>query len=322
VLVGGGDPTLNSLPAPKQSVYPGSARVDDLAAQVKSHVGQITHVFVDTSRYAGSLEAPGWDQPSASQNNYAPIQPVMLDGGRLDPTKADTPRTYTPAINAGQALATRLGLPASSVSTGTAPQGAQVLGEVHSAQVTDLVANTLQISDNVLAEVLGREVARADGKPATFQGATQAVLDVLQRNGFNVSGATLSDSSGLSPGDRVQPKLLADIMRVASGTDPSDPRTAKLRPLLDGLPIAGSSVGEGTLAGRYQAGSTAAGKGWVRAKTGTLGAEGVNTLAGVVLDSDGRLLVFALMTTGAGSTVAAQTALDTITSDLRGCGCR
>lgn len=324
ILVGGGDPTLNSLAAPQQTVYPGSARISDLAAQVKAHdPGQVSRILVDVSKFTGPTSAPGWDPPSPSQNNWAPIQPVMLDGGRIIPTKTDTPRTYSPALVAGQALATQLGVSPSLVSLTTTPTpaGATQLGLVHSVTVPDLVANMLQISDNVLAEVMGRMVAIADHQEPSFTGATAAVLDTLRRNGFDTTGVSLSDDSGLSPSDRLTPRLLAQVLRVAASADTSDPRVAKLRPLLLGLPIAGSPVGDGTLAGRYQTAPSSAGKGWVRAKTGTLGAQGVYALAGVVLDADGRLLVFALVTNGAPSPLA-PTVLDAMAATLRGCGCR
>jgi D-alanyl-D-alanine carboxypeptidase/D-alanyl-D-alanine-endopeptidase (penicillin-binding protein 4) len=247
----------------------------------------------------------------------------MLDGGRLNPTQTDTARTYSPAIVAGQALATQLGVPTTAVTlTNTpTPAGARQLGVVHSPTVPDLVTTMLQISDNVLAEVMGRTVAIADNQPPTFTGGTTAVLDVLRRNGFDTTGMSLSDSSGLSPSDRLQPRLLAQILRVAASADTSDPRVAKLRPLLLGLPIAGSPVGDGTLAGRYQTGTSSAGKGWVRAKTGTLTDQGVFALAGVVLDTDGRVLVFALVSNQAPSGLA-PSVLDTMAATLRGCGCR
>ncbi|HEY3608190.1 MAG TPA: D-alanyl-D-alanine carboxypeptidase/D-alanyl-D-alanine-endopeptidase [Pseudonocardiaceae bacterium] len=324
VLVGGGDPTLSSLPAPQQSVYPGAARIDDLAAQVKrNNPGQISRIVVDTSRFSGPLTAPGWDPPSPSQDNWAPIQSVMLDGGRLNPTRNDTPRTYSPALAAGQALAARLGVPVAAVTTTDtpAPAGGQVLGEVRSATLPDLVTNLLQISDNVLAEELGRAVAIADNKAPTFAGATGAVLDVLRRNGFDTSGENLLDNSGLSPQDRATPRLLAQVLRVAASANAADPRVAKLRPLLSGLPIAGSPVGDGTLAGRYQTSQSAAGRGWVRAKTGTLTTQGVFALAGIVLDTDGRVLVFALVSNQAPSALA-PFELDAMAAALHGCGCR
>jgi D-alanyl-D-alanine carboxypeptidase/D-alanyl-D-alanine-endopeptidase (penicillin-binding protein 4) len=323
VLVGGGDPTLSSLTAPKQSVYPGAARLDDLVAQVKAKVpGKITKILVDTSLFTGPQYGAGWDDPNKPQNNFALIQPVMLDGGRLNPTKPDTTRTYTPWQTAGDQLAERLGVPQSAVSSGTAPAGAQVLAEVHSATIQDLVTNLLQISDNVLAEELGRQVAIADHKPASFAGGTAAVLDVLRRNGFDTSGADLNDNSGLSPSDQLPARLLAQVLQVAASSNTSDPRVAKLRPLLLGLPIAGSRVGDATLADRYQTSPSSAGKGWVRAKTGTLTGELINTLAGVVLDKDGRVLVFALMSSQSPAVGQAPGLLDDMAASLRGCGCR
>src|SRR5207247_428660 len=112
-------------------------------------------------------------------------------------------------------------------------------------------------------------------------------------NKFDLTGVTMVDGSGLSTNDRLPAKLLSSILAVAAGPDGSDPRTSKLRPLLAGLPVAG---GSGTLADRYKDPNSTAGRGLVRAKTGTL--SGVNTLAGVVLDADGRVLVFALMSNG------------------------
>ena len=59
----------------------------------------------------------------------------------------------------------------------------------------------------------------------------------------------------------------------------------------------------------------------VRAKTGTLA--GVNTLAGVVVDADGRLLAFAFMASHPTRRDAAGRPLvDRAAAILAGCGCR
>ncbi|MCE6999571.1 D-alanyl-D-alanine carboxypeptidase/D-alanyl-D-alanine-endopeptidase [Saccharothrix sp. S26] len=313
VLVGGGDPTLSSLPAGQPTVYPGAATIDDLAAQVRASAGQVTQVQYDVSRYVGPGTAPGWHPDDVPGGYVAPIEPVMLDGGREDPTKDEVRRTSTPAAAAAQALAQRLGVTA--VAAGAAAPGAQVLGEVKSVPVDQLVENLMQISDNVLAEVMAREVAKARGLEPSFAGAAQAVRDVLTEHGFDLSTSTIVDGSGLSPNDKVPAKLLADVLVAAAKPDASDPKTAKLRPLLTALPVAG---GSGTLASRYEQWG-AGGRGWVRAKTGTLTA--VNTLAGVVVDTDGRLLVFAFMSGNAGSTAEVRGALDEMAAALRSCGC-
>ncbi|MFI0465289.1 D-alanyl-D-alanine carboxypeptidase/D-alanyl-D-alanine-endopeptidase [Saccharopolyspora sp. 5N102] len=317
VLVGGGDPTLSKLPAGEESVYDGAPRLDDLAAQVMAATGgNVTSVQVDTSRYTGPEVAQGWLPQDVAAGFYSPMQSAMLDGGRADPTRDTSPRSQNPAMQTAQELATRLGLGLAYVSEGTAPPNAQVLGQVQSATVQDMVETTLQRSDNMLAEALTREVAIATGNEPSFAGGTKAVLDVLRQNGFDVGGSTMADGSGLSLEDRVTPKLLAELL--ASATAPASPegglppQAAKLRALLPGLPIAG---GSGSLANRYQDG---AGQGWVRAKTGTL--DGANSLAGTVVTKDGRLLVFALVSNGT-SSAAARPALDKLAGTLRTCGC-
>ena len=57
----------------------------------------------------------------------------------------------------------------------------------------------------------------------------------------------------------------------------------------------------------------------VRAKTGTL--TGVSSLAGIVTDADGRLLVFALMSNGV-NPGQVRPRLDAIAAQLGRCGCR
>ncbi|MBP2321355.1 D-alanyl-D-alanine carboxypeptidase/D-alanyl-D-alanine-endopeptidase (penicillin-binding protein 4) [Kibdelosporangium banguiense] len=317
ILVGGGDPTLNSLPAGKKSWYPGSAHLDDLVAQVKANAGgKVTQVFVDTTRYTGDGLAPGWLPGDVAAGYMAPITALMMDGGRTDPTKDISPRSANPPRTLAAEFAKRLGATVAPKPEVTAPADAKVLGEVKSAPLTELVDNAMLASDNVLADAIAREVAKAAGEEPSFTGVSKATLKVLQENGFDVSGAQLTDGSGLSTNDKVPARLFAAVLAAAAG-DGKDPRTAKLRPLLGGLPVAG---GSGTLEGRFDPGTSAAtGRGWVRAKTGTL--SGVNSLAGIVLDTDGRMLAFALMSNGSDSG-AARPALDAVAATLRGCGCK
>lgn len=316
VLVGGGDPTLSVLPKDSNSVYPGAAKLDNLAEEVRnSHPGPIHSVTVDISRFTGDGMAKGWETSDIAGGNITPIEPLILDGGRTKPDELDPPRTADPALDAGRALAQRLGADPATVAVGTAPAQGAVLGEVASPPVNDLVENALRISDNVLAESLARQVALARGADPSFAGAAGAVKDTLAAAGFDVTGVTTVDGSGLSTDDLVPARLLGEIMAVAGGPA-SDKRALRLRPLLSGLPVAG---GDGTLDDRFAADDSTAGRGFVRAKTGTL--TGVSTLAGVVTDADGRLLTFALMANGT-SPAQSRPRLDAIAAALRECGCR
>ena len=329
VLVGGGDPTLSALPAGEESIYPGAARLDDLVGQVRAaSAGPVNRVLVDVERYSGDVLAAGWLPADVPGGFVAPIVPVMLDGARADPRQDVTPRSGAPAQDAAAELARRLGADSAGSAVGVAAPGARVLGVVDSPPVEELVGTVLARSDNVLAETLAREVALATGAEPSFTGAADAVLGVLARNGFDTASTALADGSGLSTADRVSATLLADLLATAAGPEdspgdrPEDgpmdgrARTVALRPLLAGLPVAG---GTGTLADRYEGPTDAAGRGWVRAKTGTLTA--VNSLAGTVLDVDGRLMVFALLSNGPDPSVA-RPGLDGMAAALRSCGCR
>ena len=75
-----------------------------------------------------------------------------------------------------------------------------------------------------------------------------------------------------------------------------------------GIILAG---GSGTLVQRY---GDLPGRGWVRAKTGTL--TGTSALAGVVTAESGRVYSFALLVNGA-EILGARAALDEFTSAIR-----
>ncbi|MGH3881187.1 MAG: D-alanyl-D-alanine carboxypeptidase/D-alanyl-D-alanine endopeptidase, partial [Actinophytocola sp.] len=316
IIVGGGDPTLSSLKPGVESVYPGAAHLSDLVDQVKKSGAKVDSVRIDLSRYEGDSMAPGWSNADIGGGYIAPMVPAMLDGGRGDAQKQDTPRTANPARVLAEDFATRLGASVADESSAEAKKNAKVLGEVRSAPLVELVDNMLQSSDNVLAEAVAREVAKGAGEEVSFAGASKATVDILRENKFDLDGVNMADGSGLSTEDRVPARIFGELLGVAAGPDGKDPRTAKLRPLVGGLPVAG---GSGTLDNRFDDVGTD-GRGWVRAKTGTL--SGVNSLAGVVLDTDNRLLVFALMTNGGGGATAVRDALDVIAATLRGCGCR
>ncbi len=316
VLVGGGDPTLTALPAGRTGVYPDAPRLAELAAQVQ-RAGPVSKVVVDTGRFAGPTLAPGWEEADIAGGYVTPIEALMVDGGRIDATLQDGPRVPNPAETAGRAFAGMLGVNPDTVTTGTAKPGAALLGSVSSAPITELVEHLLRSSDNVLAEALAREVALAgDAEPSFTGGATQ-VLAALEQAGIDPDGAEIVDGSGLSTRDRVPARLLGSVLVAAAEPAPGPRDFEKLRPLVSGLPVAG---GDGTLVDRFTAADpSGVGRGVVRAKTGTL--TGVSSLAGVVTDVDGRLLIFALMSNGP-SPATSRPILDTMAAELSRCGCR
>ncbi|HKS99066.1 MAG TPA: D-alanyl-D-alanine carboxypeptidase/D-alanyl-D-alanine-endopeptidase, partial [Rugosimonospora sp.] len=310
VLVGGGDPTLAATSSP---TYPGAARLSDLAAQVKKALGATapTKVIVDSSLFTGPTAGPQWAPGDATGGQVSNITALMTDGARVNPKRVNPPSTRftSPDLAAGQAFARLLGLPASAVSRGTAPRGGQVtqLGEVKSPPLVRLVELMLSASDNVIAEMVARQVALATNQPASFAGGAAAVIATLDKLGVPTAGARLYDGSGLATADKLTPQLLTSVLTIASRTD-----QPALHGLFTGLPVAGYS---GTLMNRYHAQSSASGAGLVRAKTGTL--TGVNALAGLVVDASGRLLAFAVMADRVtAGTLNAEAALDRVAAAL------
>ncbi|MFP5071799.1 D-alanyl-D-alanine carboxypeptidase/D-alanyl-D-alanine-endopeptidase [Pseudonocardia nantongensis] len=315
VLVGGGDPSLTALPAGQQGLYPEPARIDELAEKVKQAVGRpISTVYTDTSLWTGPETSPGWGASDIADGYIAPMSPLMLDGGRTAPQEQDGPRSSDPAQAAGQALADELG--ASDVRSGRAAPDAPTLGSVFSPPLASLVEYMLTASDNVTAEALARQVAVSRDGEASFEGASRSVTEALVQAGYDVTGVSLHDGSGLSRDNRVTARLLGSVLASAAAQSDSPTDVQYLRPILTGLPVAG---GGGTLADRFTGGPSVAGRGAVRAKTGTL--SGASSLAGVVTDVDGRLLVFALLSNGT-SPADARPALDEIAASLSRCGCR
>lgn len=312
VLVGAGDPTLSAAKPGTPTPYDGAARISDLAAAVrKSLAGRpVSRIVVDGSLYSGADVAPGWLPEDIPSDFACRITAAMVDGGRDAPT--DEIRSARPDLAAGRALAAALGAGSAPVVLGKAPATPTVLGKVYSAPMSRIVEQMLSESDNVLAESLGRHVAIADGKPASFAGAASAIADVLSRVGITV-GSSIADTSGLSTHDRVPPQALAGVLVRAVG-----PNAPELRSILTGMPVAGWS---GTLTNRYSD-TQRNGRGVVRAKTGTL--DGVAALAGIVTDVDGQTLVFVLVANRVpvDGILAADEALDAVAAKIATCGCR
>ena len=310
VLIGGGDPTLSAAPPTEETWYRDAARISDLAEQVRRSGITPTAVQVDISSYSGPDMAPGWDPADIGGGDIAPIQAVMLDAGRIQPTTLESRRSLTPALDAGRALAVALAVDPAKVTYAPGPAGGRQLASVQSAPLMERLRQMMNASDNVMAETIGREVAKATGRPMSFAGAVDAVIAKLAAEKIDVAGASLVDSSGLSVANLLTAKTLDGVVQEAAGPD-----KPVLRPLLDLLPIAG---GSGTLSDRFlDVDGKKSPAGWLRAKTGSL--TKTNALAGIVTDTSGRVLTFAFLSNNAG--FSGRTAIDALAGLLRTCGC-
>lgn len=313
VLVGGGDPTLTAR-APRHGAEEQPANLRTLAdatarALKRRHLTKVGLGY-DTGAYSGPAE-----HPIGPNENLAPVTALMTDEARLDDSEhGPAPRESDPAHAAARTFAGLLhqrGITVDGDPDGAkAPKKPERIAAVHSLPLSALVERMLTNSDNDIAEALARQTALGSRRPASFAGAGDAVRTALARQHLPLSGAVFKDGSGLNRDDKVTAGLLSHLLLQAAASD-----HPALRPVVTGLPVAAFT---GTLSNRYRGQS--AGAGAVRAKTGTL--TGVNTLAGTVVDADGRLLVFSFMTTGTTDPQGAQSALDKLASAVANCGCR
>lgn len=318
VLIGGGDMML-AAGAGDPQVVNGRAGLADLATATaqKLQLAGITSVTldVDDTLFTGSLLAPGWDPADVGAGYAAPVAALGVDIAKMSDEEY-APRYPDPAMNAAGVFVQRLADQGISVQgsparvSGDYTRG-DTLATVSSAPLPDVVAYFLDHSDNTITEVVSRMVAVEQGFPASFEGATQAVLQTVRGLGVDITGAALADASGLAEGSRLSPAMLLSLLQLI--VDPAHP---ELRAVGTGMPIGGLT---GTLSDRFTSG---AGTGVVRAKTGSL--KGVTSLAGLVVDADGRMLLYVVMAdqTGEGGQWGPRQVIDSFVTGLAGCGCQ
>jgi D-alanyl-D-alanine carboxypeptidase/D-alanyl-D-alanine-endopeptidase (penicillin-binding protein 4) len=289
----------------------------ELARRTAAALGHTHRVRLrlDVSQWAGPRAAAGWKPTYVTEGDVTPPSALEVDEGRIRPRVPEAARTKTPALQAGAAFADLLRQDGVRVigdpKPGTAPPRSALLGSVGSPTVTQLVQWMLTVSDDDLAEALGRAVALHQHAAASFAGAARSVTAAAAALGVPTRGVALQDTSGLSHDDRITPAALVAVLRQAAA-----PGRRQLRPLLAGLPVAGLT---GTLSARFLTTPSDKAAGVLRAKTGTL--SGVNALAGTVVDRSGRLLIFAFLASHARLPGLTVPELDALATRLAGCGC-
>lgn len=275
-LVGGGDRTLTG---------------GDLAELAKTAVAGLkkagltsVKVAVDDSLFPEPTLADGWND-GYYPDSVAPVRALVVDGHSVQDT----------SIDAGQAFAELLvadGITVDSdVTRGTAARTDVPVARHQSAPLSDVVKTMLKTSDNNIAETLLRMTALGAGRPATFEGGTTVVRQVLNhRYGVSLDNFEIHDGSGLSRTDRIPASTLAQILELLT-----EPRYAHtLGSILDGLPVAGEAGSTlGPEWGRFDDPDSQCAVGKVQAKTGTL--TGAIALSGLTRTDDGEWRVFSFI---------------------------
>jgi len=318
VLVGGGDPFLASKPDATGSAYPHRADLATLARRTAAALREAgvrtVRVGYDDSLFTGPRLSSHWPDDYVTDSVVTPISALWVDHGLLEDglQRATDPSAQAADVFA-RALA-RAGIKPSGTPTHRrAAAGATRLASVESAPLDQIVQEVLEVSDNEGAEVLLRQTGLAVEGVGSFTAGVDAVERTLEGLGVHFgSGTTLYDGSGLSRDDRLPVRTLLDVLTLAS-----DDGHPELRAVVEGLPVAAFS---GSLEERFGDGARG-GRGWVRAKTGTL--TGISALAGLVQAADRTLLPFVIVADHVApeDTEDARAALDRAASALATCRC-
>ena len=290
-LVGGGDPLLSTAEFASDGGYMGQARrstsIEALAERVvAAGVRRVDRVLGDESRYDSERLVPSWNPRYIANFDISPLSALVVNKAFVTTTPPSV--ATSPPAHAASVLATQLrarGVTVGDTAAARMPAGTTRVASIESAPLKDVVAEILENSDNLAAELLVKEMGTRPGVPGSTV-AGLAAIDERLRQLADVAPDEVDavDGSGLDRSDRTTCAVLQRV--VASG--PAG--------LSEGLPVAGRN---GTLYRRFL-NTPAAGK--VRAKTGSL--EGVAGLSGLVSAEGGRTVAFSLIANELPSTSA------------------
>lgn len=236
VIKGNGDMLLGSGINDPQHVT-GRAGLKSLAEQTAQKLKQEkisqVHLVVDDSFFVRSM--PEHMPPEYLQIGYfTPTSSMAIDQGKQfgdwqksgvpdSEALAYAPREENPVPAAVASFATSLKQRGISITSGAdgkkradgtlrqALRKSEPIAVVHSAPLWQILHLTLTLSDNTLAELFGRLVAHHLGYENSPQGARQAVYDTVKKLGVDLTGANLSDASGLSDGSALTPLTLLSV---------------------------------------------------------------------------------------------------------------
>lgn len=327
-LVGGADPQLGTESNPTQ------ADLADLAKETAQKLKEFNvfevNVFIDDA-ILGPLQRPAdWEDTYFQSSEIHLISALNID----DPS-APAKAPVDPSITTGQKFAFYLiknnikvnGL----VSRKNAPKDAFELSTQYSKSVSQLIEDTLMISNNQDAEILARVTSLVSENDPSTKAATELVLKDVELLGISSVDNAITDASGLSRSNKISPSDLSEIIYksiknpVITKVNKGETSKFMITPILPitpdpwsvftGLP---TGHGLGTMKKRFDE-NNSAGRGVVRAKTGSLNR--VITLAGTITTKDNVFLSFAILVNRVEEPKNVREAIDNLLNELAECNC-
>ena len=327
-LVGGADPQLGTESNPTQ------ADLADLAKETAQKLKEFNvfevNVFIDDA-ILGPLQRPAdWEDTYFQSSEIHLISALNID----DPS-APAKAPVDPSITTGKKFAFYLiknnikvnGL----VSRKNTPKDAFELSTQYSKSVSQLIEDTLMISNNQDAEILARVTSLVSENDPSTKAATELVLKDVELLGISSVDNAITDASGLSRSNKISPSDLSEIIYksiknpVITKVNKGETSKFMITPILPitpdpwsvftGLP---TGHGLGTMKKRFDE-NNSAGRGVVRAKTGSLNR--VITLAGTITTKDNVFLSFAILVNRVEEPENVREAIDNLLNELAECNC-
>lgn len=281
-LVGGGDPSLATNTFSNHAWGGVSGRLSDLAAAVRgAGIQRVSgRLFGDASLFDNVRTAPGW--LPISWRDCPPLSALSVNESLF--RFGEPQASHNPALYAAQLFVKSLRAHGvvfvHGPSTGAHPASARTVASQPSPQITRVVREMDQVSDNYFAEVLAKGLAVHGGLAGTTANGVRAIRNTVGSLGVGLGTARIYDGSGLSLDDRLSAATILVLLRQAG----DQPWGWYFR---HALPLAGVS---GTLAHRMLTGPAHAN---VLAKTGTL--NDASALSGYLTTRNGHRVLFSIL---------------------------
>lgn len=261
-------------------IRPGGAAGEPAHVQVRPVEGYVRIVERPTTGPAGSETRIDVNR-ERGRNDVRVTGSIALDAPSREgvPVTVEDPARFAGALFR-ELLARRGVRVRGEVELGVAPPSATVVGDRLSPPLAEIVALLNKPSDNLIAEMLLKELGFVCRGSGDARSGAEVVVAWLREMGIDTGGVRIHDGSGLSRLNLVTARAVSELLLRAERCPWRDAFVAS-------LPVAGA---DGTLRSRMQ-GSAAQGK--VVAKTGTL--MHVTSLSGYAAAANGRRLVFSIL---------------------------
>lgn len=262
IVVGSGDPTLNSDVQPRSADF----NMEILRALKAKGINKINgKLIIDNSVCSGPATPFTW-----SDSNRRQYYGTGVHGFNYQRNKSGSSSVASPSDVFSRHLSSIMhkeGIEMANENVSDSLSMA-LLTSHKSPPLDEIIRSCMMRSDNMYAESLLRLIGIKVAGTGSLQNSLQAMRRHWEQTGLETKGTTICDGSGLSRSNRLTARFLAEVLRLMH----SQPYYASF------FPLAGE---EGTLRGFLKGTQLA---GYVAMKTGSM--NGVQSYAGYLLDEN------------------------------------